>query len=357
MNPNEVSRPGGYIKFIAYLQIIGIILVVAGHSLHEYPDGHNGTQTLFYKAVYSFHMPLFLFVSGLLLVYSTRICESAKYSFGKFAINKIKRLLLPYAVLTTITFVPRAMMSGMADDVIQLSLPTFFRAFLYVESMPIPYFWYLQVCFIMLLLVYGILMVVKRYGGSLKATILALTILFSAIYFIEIDFPSIFCLDRLRLFGLWLVLGSVYGIWHDSIDKYIPWNNIYFLIASIMVWMVSFYLFIETDFQFVIALLGIIMCVSLAKIIDEKEWRFLNHLMDANYIIFLLSWYANVVFQQVLAHFVELPWWVHTALSLIAGIYVPWLAYKYLQRHQQSRWVKVTAFLLGQSFRKKDAKH
>lgn len=32
-----------FIKFIAYLQVLGIILVVLGHSFHEYPDGAGGT--------------------------------------------------------------------------------------------------------------------------------------------------------------------------------------------------------------------------------------------------------------------------------------------------------------------------
>lgn len=31
-----------FLKFIAYLQVIGIVLVVLGPSFHEYPDGKGG---------------------------------------------------------------------------------------------------------------------------------------------------------------------------------------------------------------------------------------------------------------------------------------------------------------------------
>ena len=62
------SKHNKYFLFIAYLQIIGIVLVVLGHSFHEYPDGHHGDTMLMYKMLHSFRMPLFIFVSGFLLV-------------------------------------------------------------------------------------------------------------------------------------------------------------------------------------------------------------------------------------------------------------------------------------------------
>ena len=57
--------------------------------------------------------------------------------------------------------------------------------------------------------------------------------------------------------------------------------------------------------------------------------------------------------QQVLSHYVTLPWWVHTALSVTTGIYIPWLAYGYLQRHSNSRWIRLTSYLLGQTLPRK----
>ncbi|MDE6134813.1 MAG: acyltransferase family protein, partial [Muribaculaceae bacterium] len=66
------SRPG-FLKFVAYLQIIGIILVVLGHSCHMYPDGNHGHSTLLYRMLFSFRMPLFMFTSGFLLILTTSL--------------------------------------------------------------------------------------------------------------------------------------------------------------------------------------------------------------------------------------------------------------------------------------------
>lgn len=76
-----------FLKFIAYLQVLGIILVVLGHSFHEYPDGAGGKTLLLYRMLHSFRMPLFMFVSGFLMVYTTRIryssgCPGIKTTYG-----------------------------------------------------------------------------------------------------------------------------------------------------------------------------------------------------------------------------------------------------------------------------------
>mgnify|MGYP000513368156 CR=1 FL=1 len=353
MKTNEITRREGYIKFIAYLQIIGIILVVAGHSLHEYPDGNHGWSTLFYRAFLSFRMPLFMFVSGFLMVYTTKIFENATRKPKEFIINKIKRLLLPFVVLTAITFVPRSVLDGMADDAFQLSAHTFLLAFLDREHNPIPFFWFLQASFFMLAITYTILYASRKNNRLNKAILLLILLSFAVIYFIPYDVTTFWALDKIKALGVFFLMGCCYCAYAPLIDSVIPWTKVWFLVVSVVVWVGCFALFENTQAAILCSIAGIVMCISFARILEEREWGFLDHLQGANYIIFLLSWYCNVASQQVLAHFVTLPWWVHTALSLISGIYVPWLGYKYLEKHQDSRWVKVTAFLLGQSFRKK----
>lgn len=64
-----------FFKFAAYLQIIGIILVVLGHSFHEYPDGAHGGKFILNAMLHSFRMPLFMFVSGFLMEFTTSISK------------------------------------------------------------------------------------------------------------------------------------------------------------------------------------------------------------------------------------------------------------------------------------------
>ena len=59
----------------------GMILVILGHITEYSPVG---------MIIYSFHMPLFFFLSGYLF--------SVKRSFGEFAHNKTRRLIVPYFI-------------------------------------------------------------------------------------------------------------------------------------------------------------------------------------------------------------------------------------------------------------------
>lgn len=340
-----------YIKFIAYLQILGIILVVLGHSFHEYPDNEQGHTMLLYRMMYSFRMPLFMFTSGFLMAFTAYIRSRTKSpSFNDFALKKVKRLLIPFVTLSLVTFIPRSMMSGMADDQMEISAESFWKIFFFSHNMVIPYFWFIQSSFTLLLLNYALLRFAKSHSSrrTMQAILVAI---FALLPFLSIEWTSFFSIGETVRLGVYFTLGVLYAISRNEVDKYIPWTSPLFLVAVAAVWALLFFAFEGSPAVIVCSAAGIMMCISVAKILEYRKWGFLDHLIGANYIIFLLSWYFNVLAQQVLAHYVSLPWWVHTVLSLVCGVYIPWLGYKYLRRHPQSRFVKVTAFLLGQNIR------
>lgn len=73
---------------IDILKAIGIILVVAGHSNNP-----------FSSYIYTFHMPLFFFISGYLMY------KSKTRKFKDFIINKIKTIIIPYLVYWVISMI------------------------------------------------------------------------------------------------------------------------------------------------------------------------------------------------------------------------------------------------------------
>lgn len=157
----------GRLRFISYLQIIGIILVVLGHSIHECPGVKEGEMPVVLKMMYSFRMPLFLFVSGFLMVFTTYYRNRVR-SVKDFVKGKVLRLLLPFVVLSILTFVPRSFTSSIADDAIELSFNSFLRSFIYSDSLVIPYYWFLQASFILLSLNYAALALGKKLGMNYK---------------------------------------------------------------------------------------------------------------------------------------------------------------------------------------------
>jgi acyltransferase len=87
---------------------IGIILVVAGHTLFSYRSSHIWIHNF----IYSFHMPLFLGLSGLFI--------SSQDSLGKFVQKKLNRLIVPF-----ISWVVIYSMISLTQNAIKLALHSF----------------------------------------------------------------------------------------------------------------------------------------------------------------------------------------------------------------------------------------
>lgn len=347
MNENQ----SGFLKFIAYLQITGIILVVLGHSFHEYPGG--ATSTLFYKMLYSFRMPMFLFVSGFLMVYTTRMRGAGAPGVRRFTASKIKRLLIPFVVLSLVTFIPRTMMSGMADDAIALSLSSLVDGLTDRNHLIIPYYWFLMTSFTLLVITYAVITLGSRAGIPDRIIYAALIIGTAALPYLTTRQSTLFSINMTLSYGIFFACGAAYCRYAAVIDRHIRWQSPLVMMLCAAVWVALYFSAYSTPLRPLCSLAGIAMCISFAKILEYRRYTFLDHLTGANYMIFLLSWFCNVASQQVLSHFVRLPWWVYSVLSLVSGIYIPWRAYRYLLRHRKSRWVRLTALFLGQSLKDK----
>lgn len=309
---------------------------------------------LLYRMMYSFRMPLFMFTSGFLMVFTTIMRRgSASPSLSRFTLKKIERLLIPFVTLSLVTFIPRVMLSGMADDSVELSATSFWQMFVYgADKAVIPYFWFIQSSFTLLVVNYALLKLTEKWIPA-WITQLLLVLCFAVLPLSAIEWTTIFSLNETVRLSLYFALGGLYAICRQRVDDSIPWHKTWFFFLAAALWIASFFLFEKTDYIPVCSVMGIMMCISGSKILEYRKWDFLDHLTGANYMIFLLSWYCNVLSQQVLSHFVTIPWWVHTLLSLFSGIYLPWLAYRYLREHSASKTTRVFSFLLGQRFKNK----
>lgn len=351
------QRKDTFLKHIAYLQIIGIILVVFGHSFHEYPDGRFGNTLLIYRLMSSFRMPLFMFVSGFLMVYTTRNRNKSLNDLGLFFSNKVRRLLLPLAFLTVVTFVPRVLLSSFADEEVKFSLGTLLRSLFYKDSLIIPFFWFLHASFILLTINYLAL----TLGSILKIrdwiVYSAVTLIFVVLVCLPWNFGQFLSLYKVKDFGIYFVFGAVYCRYSEYVDRYINWSSTKFFIMSAILWAVVFYYLEGTLYMPLCSIVGIIMCISFARILESNDIKILEPFIGANYMIFLLSWYFNIFSQQVLHSFMDMPWWFFTTISFVSGVYMPWLIYRFMKRHHaDSGLVRVMAFLLGQSFKSPNKK-
>lgn len=146
MKTNSISLTLNNIK------VYTILLVIIGHvlaiytPLSSFPHVGNSVIGLLYNLIYSFHMPLFIFVSG--TVYA--ICRlKGKYStWNGLLKSKCKRILVPYITFCLIILFPTLKALGVYDKTL---LQWLYDAFF---GLNIRHLWYLLVLFEMFVITY-----------------------------------------------------------------------------------------------------------------------------------------------------------------------------------------------------------
>lgn len=140
-----------HFRYIDMVYFIGIILVVWGHS-HPLDSSWWGTWYSDLNGfIYTFHMPLYFFIGGYLMVHSNSI---DKLGYRKWAIGKLWKFLIPYFVLTAIAYIPKAML-GDTSDVVELSLGYFLKTTFLIPRIGVwGHFWFIP-AFLSLDLLWG----------------------------------------------------------------------------------------------------------------------------------------------------------------------------------------------------------
>ncbi len=82
-----MNKENGRLDYVDIAKAIGIVLVVTGHVV--------AGDSLIKKIIYSFHMPLFFVVAG--IVARGIDCRNTKLA-AEFLSGKVKRLLVPYGI-------------------------------------------------------------------------------------------------------------------------------------------------------------------------------------------------------------------------------------------------------------------
>ena len=319
------------------MQAFGIILVVAGHSTYQL--GHAGHVPSICRWLYTFHMPLFFFISGYLLKYSnTRkgIQLSDMPVFGKdgFITGKARRLLVPYVIISSVVFIPKTMMSAIALRPVDMSVWSYLGMLLYPHTNVIGYFWFLPSLFLIFCMAYIAAKTKAKTNDSLLIVcLIAVSIVNPGTGFLGLDsalYNAVFFAAgyMFRKHMLETVVGR-----HSATAAAVTFT----VSVALMYAPDTGIRYLLTSFN------GILMSVALAHLYVAGKMRFLDHLDGATYTIYLLSWFPQVVSQQILISLVPgITWHVTTALAFFSGLYVPLMVHRWVRKRSGSpscRWI------------------
>lgn len=331
---------------ISFLQTFGILLVVVGHSCYG-----ASTPPLWHTWIYSFHMPLFMFISGYLLKYGcekkhTRLADITIGGRNGFLMRKVERLLIPYVVISSLAFVPKALLSQFAMRPVDISFNTYCRMLIYPWDNVIVFFWFLPTLFLIFLIVIVGAHCLKSVRSSVWHCGIFIALLLLHLFNPFLGGATILNVSGVIDYLFYFALGYYCCRLHifSKISFGIGVQLIFSFVVSILL------VLVVPDFRgkdLISAINGIYLSVMCGKWYCKQRWHFLHFLFGASYAIYLFSWFPQVASQQIFLSLTHAPWWVGSILSVVTGVFIPWLIYKWIIKHREGNLGRCIAYLTG----------
>ncbi len=243
-------------KEIDFIKAIAIFLVVIGHIIvFVKPENYN-TDFLF-KICYSFHMPLFIFVSGVITSYSSK---SNNFN-SRWICKRVKRLLVPYIIWTFIYCI----------------LKNNYHIFdkLFVN----PYLWFLINLFLYDLVTY--------FSSKFSRKYLVMALCYLIMFIIYILFPDNLIIKNFVMFYPFYFVGQNYYI---KTKKYMP--------LSLLLYPLSMIFFTYKQYDYLISKIQIFTNYKISSKFIHGILLFYNHFIVASLGICFICYSVKKFFNQ-----------------------------------------------------------
>jgi fucose 4-O-acetylase-like acetyltransferase len=203
------------IEYIDIAKAICIILVVVGHFCPEYaPSWYESIH----DTIYSFHMPLFMFASG--LVY---IATKKEVTYREFLTKKIKRLMIPYFSTSVIVITVKLLTQGNAYVENPVTLWSYLKMFYLPEAGYFLWFiWALWWMFVLIPLF------------KTKVSRLALFAASAVLHYVDMPLPREFCIYEFHVMLFFFMLGIVVYEWKPLYTRLSQPSVAFTVIATIL---------------------------------------------------------------------------------------------------------------------------
>ena len=331
------------IPALTWVQFLCCLLVIYGHSfpfVTPYPKALEISK----QFVYAFHMPVFVFCSGVLLVVSD---AAQKYSFPSYLKRRAVRLLIPYMVFSLLGIVPKILLSSFLNDKLSLDFWQIFRAFLVPRENIWGHFWFLPMIFVCGLVGYLLQKAARRSQWvMLPAVILCIGGCF---------LPTLtgwLAINDIVHYMLYFVLGMCAAGLCRKAEK-VPSRVAYLtgglsVVLGCTLFLVLYYFSISVSlrglFVTVLMLTGLLLLVlPLSRRHPLKQYSIITR----SYSIFILSWPCQLAAEVVLERILHLPYWCIMPPVFAAGVFVPWLMIRLIDRLERNRQHKPLTLLIG----------
>jgi fucose 4-O-acetylase-like acetyltransferase len=224
---------------------LGIILVVIGHIAARTPPKGSGWYVVVRDALYLFHMPFFMYLSGYTF-FMTGAARAAPSTWGKLAAKRANRLLLPFLLFGLCFLIGKRIVSKFAyvDNLPDSFIHGLIQLFWYTNESPASSIWYIFVLFVLSVATPPLMFL----AGNRKFSLLLIT---SLLFLVPV--PHVMFLDRIRRFFIFFALG---GMASDAGERWLYFADKYFK-------------------HFILALFAVSAAVEMSGLNTETKWTLL----------------------------------------------------------------------------------
>lgn len=311
-------------QWVDYAKGIGIILVVVGHVNRGLDSSGIFISDRFFRLfdsiIYSFHMPLFFFLSGLFFIRS--IDRSGKVVFVK---KKLETIAYPYALWSVMQGLIAVVLSRFTNSKTDITSVFSF------PFEPIAQFWFLYALFMIFMV--ACIIYQREYFSSYLPVLMMIAL---TLYIYSNNIGDNLHADFITKNIIFFLAGSLLSTINISS------NNLKHTLITLLF---SFVLFIAMQYKFhfiegmryddigistfTLAAISIFFIFSLSIALSKIGFELLRKAGEYSMIIFLAHILAGSGTRIVLSKFMGIEnWYLHMVIGTAAGVLFPIALYK-----------------------------
>mgnify|MGYP006296799257 CR=1 FL=1 len=306
---------------------LAIILVVLGHfadadTMHFVPTWYFH----FKRIIYSFHMPFFMFLSGVVVSYTLPEFSHLR-DWANFVKKNFVRLMLPFFIFAIIVLIGKIILQDILyiDHPVQKPLNLILNIVILPADGPSAFIWYLYVLFEFCCICPVLLWVFNQNLWSVLLLSFAMYLIG-----INIKMPDFFGIDLMFRLFLFFVLGGLFIKYYTVLSEAI--DNYFFLFLGLFCITLFLYSFFYVP-RILTGLIAIPACLSISKIWNSKLLSLCGKYCLAIYLMHMI--FIGLTKGMVLRLF-NLSESSYTALFVVTsiiGICLPIFIYAFLFRY------------------------
>lgn len=331
MSASHLNPSSSRLTYLDRAKGFAILLVVVGHLVTgEYPKDNEWMQIL-RDAIYLFHMPFFMFISGFIMFLRYKPIASIK-DWWEYISKRFVRLMPAYFLFALL--VPTGKL--IAEKVVHVDNPVrsvdqFIRVILEptTRESPAQYLWYVYVLFLFYLSV-------PIMAAFLRNKIVLLAIPAAIIYFVPTT--TYFAMDRYFEYLLIFILGGIAALNKDKFSHFLDSWYVVSMILFFSALVLSFVLPVqENHYKTTKLALGLLSVPALLGLVRTKivsNLTFLSVLGNYVFPIYLMNTIcigiAKAIMLLIMGSWDGPNFFAFFLVLLASGLFIPIAIRKYL---------------------------